>query len=207
MAESTESTESTDSTDRTDRADGADTTHGSPVVRAASGATRERVVLLDPQHQPIGSMPKDQVHGAETPLHLAFSVYVFDADGRFLVTRRALAKRTWGGVWTNSCCGHPQPGEDVGQAARRRLGQELGLHVAALHLALPDFSYRAVSAEGVVENEVCPVYTAEAAGDPVADPAEVADWRWVAWPDFRAAVELTPWAFSPWAVQQTALLP
>lgn len=176
------------------------------VLASPRPAPQEHVVLLDEAHRPIGSMAKDDVHGADTPLHLAFSVYVFDGAGRFLVTRRASAKRTWGGVWTNSCCGHPQPDEDVAEAAGRRLEQEIGLVASELRLVLPDFAYRAVSAEGVVENEVCPVFTARVTGDPVPDPAEVAQWRWVDWGDFRAAAALAPWAFSPWAVQQTRLL-
>lgn len=184
-----------------------------PLYAAASptsGSAGELVVLLDAQHRPAGSRLKSEVHGADTPLHLAFSVYVFDGAGRFLVTRRALGKPTWGGVWTNSCCGHPQPGESVEEAARRRLDQELGLRMGSMTLALPDFSYRAVSPEGIVEHEVCPVFTARVGGDPapepVPDPSEVAQWRWVDWTDFRTAVARAPWAFSPWSVLQTAQL-
>lgn len=170
----------------------------------------EHVVLLDEAHRPNGTMAKADVHGADTPLHLAFSVYVFDEQGRFLVTRRALDKRTWGGVWTNSCCGHPQPGEDVQDAALRRLEQELALTPVAMRLALPDFAYRAVAPNGVVENEVCPVFVAQVGGstpNPVPDRSEVEEWRWVSWADFRTATRLTPWAFSPWCVGQTAQLP
>ena len=166
----------------------------------------EQVVLLDDDHQPIGTMDKALVHGPDTPLHLAFSVYLFGPDGRFLVTRRALGKRTWGGVWTNSCCGHPGPGEDVEQAARRRVAQELSLAPTSMRLVLPDFSYRAVSPEGVVEHEVCPVFVAEVDADPEPDPDEVAQWRWVDWADFHSLAMRQPWALSPWSVQQTALL-
>src|SRR6478609_925581 len=154
--------------------------------------TPEQVVLLDDDHQPIGTMDKALVHGPDTPLHLAFSVYLFGPDGRFLATRRALGKRTWGGVWTNSCCGHPGPGEDVEQAARRRVGEELSLAPTSMRLVLPDFSYRAVSPEGVVEHEVCPVFVAEVDADPEPDPGEVAQWRWVDWADFHSLAMRQP---------------
>jgi isopentenyl-diphosphate delta-isomerase len=171
------------------------------------GVEAEEVVLLDAYHRPSGTMLKSEVHGVDTPLHLAFSVYVFDTEGRFLVTRRALTKLTWAGVWTNSCCGHPVPGEDLKDAARRRLRQELGLEVQSINLAVANFSYRAVSPEGLVENEVCPVFTASVDRDPVPDPREVEQWEWVQWEAFTQATAQAPWAFSPWAVQQTMTLP
>jgi isopentenyl-diphosphate Delta-isomerase len=177
----------------------------------AGGASEELVVLVDGDGRPVGTMPKAAVHTADTPLHLAFSVYVFDSAGAFLATRRALSKRTWGGVWTNSCCGHPGPGEAPADAARRRLAQELGLAPARLELVLPDFAYRAVAPDGVVEHERCPVFVAHLDGDPeppvTADPAEVAEWRWVPWAAFRAVADTAPWALSPWAVEQVRRLP
>jgi isopentenyl-diphosphate delta-isomerase len=166
----------------------------------------ELVVLLDAEGRPIGSLPKDRAHHGDTPLHLAFSVYVFDGRRRLLATRRALTKRTWPGVWTNSCCGHPAPGEEVAAAARRRLRQELGLAPERLDLVLPEFAYRAVAADGVVENERCPVFFARVDGDPDPDPAEVAEWRWVPWSAFRAVATEAPWALSPWAVEQVRQL-
>ena len=169
-------------------------------------ATPELVVLVDGDGRPVGSLPKDQAHHADTPLHLGFSVYVFDRDRRLLATRRALTKRTWPGVWTNTCCGHPAPGEDLAAAARRRLRQELGLEVDRLEPVLPRFAYRAVAADGVVENELCPVLFGRLDGErPPAvtpDPGEVAEWRWVPWPAFRTVALTAPWALSPWAAQQ-----
>jgi isopentenyl-diphosphate Delta-isomerase len=166
----------------------------------------EQVVLLDVGRRPIGTMPKATAHTSDTPLHLAFSVYAFDPDGRFLATRRALAKRTWAGVWSNSCCGHPGPGEPPEDAARRRLAEELSLALDRLTLVLPDFAYRATDASGVVENEVCPVFVAQVTGDPTPDADEVAEWRWVPWPDFMALAMTAPWAISPWAAEQVRAL-
>lgn len=164
------------------------------------------VVLLDAAGLRSGTWPKVDVHGADTPLHLAFSVYVFHPDGRLLVTRRALSKLTWPGVWTNSCCGHVRPDETPEVAAVRRLTEELSLTPTTLDLVLPDFAYRATSPEGVVENEVCPVFVATVDHDPVADPDEVAEWAWADWTAFCDVAERSPWLLSPWAVLQVPLL-
>lgn len=164
------------------------------------------VVLLDHRHRPIGSVPKSQVHGADTPLHLAFSCYVFDGAGRLLLTRRAPGKRSFPGVWTNTCCGHPLPGEDSADAARRRLGEELGLRLERAAVVLPDFAYRAVAADGLVENEVCPVLVGTTSGTVDADPAEVAEHRWEDWASVVDLVRAAPWAVSPWAALQVPQL-
>lgn len=174
---------------------------------SASRCIEEHVVLLDLAGQPVGTMPKSSVHGTDTPLHLGFSVYVFHTDGRFLATRRAATKPTWGGVWSNSCCGHPKPGEATTDGARRRIREELGLVPLTLELALPDFTYRAVSPEGLVEHEVCPVFVAAVEHDPLPDPGEVGQWTWVSWSDYRTVADRAPWALSPWSVSQAALLP
>ena len=162
----------------------------------------EQVVLVDETGAPIGTADKSVIHDGDTPLHLAFSCHVFSPDGRVLVTRRALGKRTFPGVWTNTFCGHPAPGESLPDAVRRRAVRELGIELGDLQPALPDFRYRAVDASGVVENEICPVYRAVFDGDPVPAADEVAEWAWVAPAALRAAVEATPFAFSPWLVLQ-----
>ncbi|WKU05779.1 isopentenyl-diphosphate Delta-isomerase [Micromonospora sp. HUAS LYJ1] len=156
----------------------------------------ERVVLLDHDGQAVGEQDKHTVHDGHTPLHLAFSCYVFGNDGRFLMSRRSLRKKTWPGIWTNSFCGHPAPGEAMTDAVHRRASAELGLTLSDLRLALPRFRYRA-ELDGVVENELCPVYVARAVGDPVPNPDEVDQVEWVEWDSFRGRVRTDP-TLSPW---------
>src|ERR1035438_8764051 len=150
----------------------------------------ERVVLCAPDGSAAGSAPKSTVHHTDPPLHLAFSCYVFDPAGRVLVTRRALGKRTFPGVRTNSCCGHPAPGEGMRAAVLRRLRHELGIVPWELELILPTFRYRATAADGTVENELCPVYRARTVDLAVSvDPSEVAEAWWVPWGEFAARVD------------------
>jgi len=167
-------------------------------------ATIEQVVLVSEDGTPTGVADKVAVHSATTPLHLAFSCHVYNAVGEVLVTRRALGKLTWPGVWTNSFCGHPAPGEALEAAVHRKAAQELGLSLASLEPILPDFRYRAVDASGIVENEICPVYKATVTDDPEPNPLEVAEYFWATPSDLRAAVTATPRAFSPWLVLQLA---
>lgn len=162
----------------------------------------DEVILVDEQGQPLGSAPRLDVHTTETPLHQAFSLYLYDDEGRVLITRRALSKVTWPGVWTNACCGHPRPGEPLGDAVRRRLDEELGLQVEDLQLVLPDFRYRAVDASGIVEHELCPVFVGRASGALSPDPDEVAEHAWVDWHDLVVAARATPEVYSPWSTLQ-----
>ncbi|WP_283139511.1 isopentenyl-diphosphate Delta-isomerase [Rhizohabitans arisaemae] len=162
----------------------------------------EHVVLVGDAGQAIGVAPKDEVHGRDTPLHLAFSCYVFDAEGRVLLTRRADDKLTWPGVWTNSCCGHPQPSEPIARAVARRLRHELGLAASRIDLMLPRFRYRAVMASGIVEYEVCPVYRAIVETDPQANPEEVGAVRWMSWAGFAEGVLSGDLEISPWCREQ-----
>ena len=163
----------------------------------------ELVVLLHDDGRAAGTADKAQVHGPDTPLHLAFSAYLFDEAGRLLVTRRALGKRTFPGVWTNSVCGHPAPGEALPDAVRRRAVRELGVEVTSLRLVLPRFAYRA-EMDGVVELEQCPVYAGRVAAGAQPQPAEdeVEDAEWVGWADFSADVLAGTREVSTWCREQ-----
>lgn len=167
----------------------------------------EHVVLLDTVGTAIGSADKLDVHTHDTPLHLAFSCYVLNSAGRLLVTRRALTKRTWPGVWTNSFCGHPGPGESNEEAVVRRSIEELGFApgaVGQITPVLPDFRYRAVDSSGIVENEFCPVFVArlKEGEEPDPRPDEIDSLDWAEPEAVIAAVDATPFAFSPWLVEE-----
>ena len=158
----------------------------------------EEVVLLDEAGLAIGTADKVGVHTTSTALHLAFSCHVYNSAGEVLVTRRALGKLTWPGVWTNSFCGHPAPGESFDDAIGRRALTELGITVSDLEVVLPDFRYRAVDASGIVENEICPVYRATTVDAVVPNPEEVAEFAWVSPESLHSAAVAAPYAFSPW---------
>jgi len=171
----------------------------------------ELVVLVDESGHATGTAAKTEIHDEATPLHLAFSCYVFDAAGRLLVTTRARSKRTFPGVVTNTVCGHPGPGESLDTAVRRRADAELGMTLGAVRLVLPRFRYRAEMA-GVVENELCPVLIAtaeESAGttaEVTPDHREVEAVEWVPWRDFVAEVSQGHRQVSPWCALQVAQL-
>lgn len=176
--------------------------------RQADVPSEELVVLLDSRGRPVGAAPKATVHSTKTPLHLAFSCYVLRGTS-MLVTQRAWSKPTWPGVWTNACCGHPAPGEPPAAAVLRRLADELGLRdVSGAELVHPTFRYRAVMDNGLVENEICPVYLVRIPErtEPEPNPQEVADFRWTTVTRFRADLLRTPQDYSPWTREQLKAL-
>jgi isopentenyl-diphosphate Delta-isomerase len=171
--------------------------------------TEECVILVDEENRPIGTAPKAGVHHANTPLHRAFSCFVFNSRRELLLQQRAHHKVTWPGVWSNSCCGHPLPDEIDEDAVRRRLSDELGVTDVVLQLALPDYRYRAQML-GVVENEFCPVWIGFSDVAPKPNPDEVADVQSRPWTAFLSGVTANtdPFyqALSPWCRAETRLL-
>lgn len=168
----------------------------------------ELVVLVDDDDRVLGLAPKASVHGAVTPLHRAFSLFLFDRDGRVLAQRRAAAKATWPLVWSNSCCGHPALDEPVEEAARRRLRDELGIDaIDEPRVVLPGYRYRA-NFDGVEENELCPVLAARLGEGATVrpDPEEVDAVRWVDWDAFLAELAADPAPWSPWCLEEARLL-
>jgi isopentenyl-diphosphate Delta-isomerase len=158
------------------------------------------VELVDAEGQPVGSTTVNEAHQAPGQLHRAFSVFLRAEDGRVLLQQRAASKTRFPLRWANTCCGHPQPGEDVVQAAARRLVEEIG--VGGVQLAeVGLYSYYAEDPEtGRVEYEYDHVLLGDlpAGRKLLPDPAEVADLRWVSVSELRAGIATDPRAHAPW---------
>jgi isopentenyl-diphosphate delta-isomerase len=158
---------------------------------------RDQVILVDELDRPLGAARKLQVHRAPGQLHRAFSVFVVGSGQQILLQRRSALKYHFPGLWTNACCGHPRPGEDLVPAAQCRLAEEMGL--VAEPRALGSFVYRAVDAStGLVEHELDHVLLARSDVQPTPDPAEVDDWRWIHREDLDAELYRHPDTFTPW---------
>ncbi len=166
---------------------------------------QEYVVLVNDNDEELGIMPKLEAHNANTPLHRAFSCYVFNQEGKFLLTQRALSKKVFPGIWTNSCCGHPGPGEKTEDAVKRRLKFELGLTPKDLTLVIPYYKYR-VEMNGIFEHEICPVYVARVSTTPKPNPKEVEEYKWIEWKDFLKTVKKKPKNYSLWCLEQSEML-
>jgi isopentenyl-diphosphate delta-isomerase len=165
----------------------------------------EQIVFVNEEGAPTGEVgPKLESHTAATKLHLGFSCYIFrPSDNRFLVTQRALSKKVWPGVWTNSLCGHPAPGEAMEDAVRRRAKEELGIQtIKNITCVLPTYRYKTLPYDGIIENEFCPVYVAYVSADIKRNPAEVEAFRWVTWPEYVAMMTDGTTRLSYWAKDQ-----
>jgi isopentenyl-diphosphate Delta-isomerase len=180
-------------------------------VPASAGATRAdreqlQVELVDETGAATGMATVGRAHAAPGLPHRAFSVLLFDADGRVLLQQRAAAKIRFGARWSNTCCGHPAPGQDVAAAAAVRLADELGLAAGAVPPLTEAgvYRYRATDdGSGHVEDEWDHVLIGRLAGggpapDLAPDPAEVADWAWVEPGALRRGLARQPGAYTPW---------
>jgi isopentenyl-diphosphate delta-isomerase len=155
----------------------------------------QQVILVDEKDLPLGSMEKMEAH-EKGLLHRAFSVFIFNHEGEMLLQRRALHKYHSGGLWTNSCCSHPRPGEEVLAAAQRRLQEELGF-VAPLE-KLFDFVYRAEFHNGLVEHEFDHVFVGKHDGPVKYNEEEVMDYCYRSIDDLKAWLSKEPGQFTEW---------
>ena len=157
--------------------------------------TEEQVILVDECDRELGASEKLSAH-TEGALHRAFSVFIFDGAGRLLLQRRARGKYHSGGLWSNTACGHPRPGEATAEAARRRLREEMSLD-CELREAF-EFIYRAQLDGALVEHEYDHVFVGTNDAEPAPDPTEVEEWRWVSMSDLRKGLRDEPHRYSYW---------
>ncbi len=157
----------------------------------------DEVVLVDERDAIVGVAPKLDVH-RDGRLHRAVSVVLFDDRGRVMLQRRADGKYHSGGLWSNSCCGHPRPGESVEEAAGRRLNVDLGVEGCDV-TRVGELTYRADLGNGLVEHELDHVVVGQWGGTVVPNPLEVAEIRWVDPRSFIAELAAIPSAFTAWA--------
>lgn len=153
------------------------------------------VVLVDRHDREIGTCDKLAAH-QKGQLHRAVSVFVFDARDRLLLQRRALAKYHSGGLWSNTCCTHPGPGEIPADTAVARLDEEMGFSCELRPAG--SFVYRAEFDNGLIEHEYDHLFIGQYDDDPQPAPAEVCDWTWMSLDEIQQmrqhrAEEFTVW--------------
>ncbi len=175
----------------------------------------ELVVLVDEENNELGTALKDTVHTTNTPLHRGFSLFLFNSRNELILTKRSKTKNTFPGVWTNTVCGHPGPGELVTEAAKRRLRDELGISLKRSHLfrlgedliqEVAPYRYRFADTNGIVENEICPILVAHSDDDPRPHRDEVEDWKWMGWEEFLRDINVNPALYSPWCREEGFLV-
>jgi isopentenyl-diphosphate Delta-isomerase len=155
----------------------------------------EHVVLVDDQDNPIGSMEKLEAH-QKGVLHRAFSILLFNSKGELLLQKRAKTKYHSAGLWSNTCCSHPLPGESMADATRRKLKQEMGIDLQ------PEFAYKFIykaNLDGnLIEHEYDHVFIGSFDGTPVFNIDEVEDWKFIEMKPLRVEIQKYPQVYTAW---------
>ena len=155
----------------------------------------EHVILVDEMDRALGTMEKLEAH-RKGVLHRAFSILIFDPEGRVLLQKRSANKYHSRNLWTNTCCSHPLPGETVEAATRRRLREEMGIDLqpAFSHT----FIYKADLGGGLTEHELDHVFVGTFAGSPQINTDEVQDWKYVDIHWLKEDMARNPDAYTVW---------
>jgi len=153
------------------------------------------VILVNEHDEQLGTMEKMEAH-QKGLLHRAFSIFIFNSKGEFLLQRRAPGKYHNGGLWTNTCCSHPLPGEEVLSAANRRLFEEMGFRTSLSHAF--NFTYNATFANGLTEHEFDYVLTGIYDGEIKINENEVSDYCFKTINDIEVSLETHPHKYTAW---------
>lgn len=170
-------------------------TKADDVPRPRAGTDGDAVILVNARDRLTGVMGKLEAHQRGFR-HRALSVIVRDSPGRLLLQQRAQGKYHSGGLWTNTCCSHPRPGEAADKAAERRLAEEMGIACDLTYLFKTHYS--APVSNDLVENEVVHLFSGRFDGEPSPDPAEVMDWCWKDPSELARDIAERPEAYSVW---------
>lgn len=157
--------------------------------------SNDYVILVNESDQETGVMEKLEAH-QKGLLHRAFSVLVMNNRGEILLQRRAFKKYHSAGLWTNTCCSHPKPGETTLEAASRRLKEEMGF-VCELTIN-QHIIYKVEFPNGLIEHELDYIITGKYNLDPAINPEEVAEWKWISPEQLRLEIENNPQDFTHW---------
>lgn len=155
----------------------------------------DKIILIDEDDNPVGSEKKLKVHQLGL-LHRAFSIFIFDEDGRLMLQRRARHKYHSAGLWTNTCCSHPRWGEETEEAACRRLQEEMGFITKLLKV--DSIIYHAEVPDGLIENEFDHIYIGVFNGTPQLNHDEAEGWRWIPLTELFREISTTPDQFTAW---------
>ncbi|RWR02128.1 isopentenyl-diphosphate delta-isomerase [[Pantoea] beijingensis] len=162
------------------------------------------VILVDHLDRPTGRMEKLEVH-EKGLLHRAITVYVFNSQQQLLLQQRASGKYHCGGLWSNTCCGHPYPQESTQHAAERRLYEEMGLRLTLTPVF--ELRYNLPMSNGLTEHEYGHVFFAISDRLPQMNPVEAEDWRYSSLADIQLEIQQAPERFTPWFLHTFTRIP
>jgi len=155
-----------------------------------------QVILVDENDQEIGQEEKIKAHSDGGKLHRAFSIFVINSKGELMMQKRAKTKYHCGELWSNTCCSHPKPGEEIVQAAHRRLQEEMGFDCDLKE----GFSliYKVPFDNGLTEFEFDHFLFGNYDSEPKINPEEADEWKWIKIEDLEKDVAENPDFYTPW---------
>lgn len=160
------------------------------------------IILVNENGKFLGTAPKLKSHNGHTQLHLAFSIFLFNNQGDVLLQQRSHKKKTWPLIWSHACCGHQKLNEKLEDTVKNRLAFEMGITGAKLEVVLPNFRY-ICELNGIVENEICPVFVGITSQQPQINLDEVENYQWIPWERWLQEIRIRPEYYAYWCVKET----
>ena len=159
--------------------------------------SEEKVVLVDKDDNQIGLMPKMEAH-QKGILHRAFSIFLLNSENQILLQKRSSNKYHSGGLWTNTCCSHPRDGENIINAGKRRLSEEMGINTDLIEAF--KFTYKAKLENGLTEHEYDHVLIGKYNGNPILNEDEVEDYKWVSLEEVKKDIKKNEKDYTVWFI-------